>query len=284
MKNLLAILFLAVPCMASGPKYIGSKADPATYQEFQNVYQDIKSPVISIGSASTMTITYLNVSTITLNGMTLRKARTRQILTSGSGTYTTPAGVLYLQVRMVGGGGGGVGSGTGAGTASGNGGDTTFGSSLLTAGGGLGGSWASGPNAGGSATIAAGPTGIALAGSYGDPLNDGQGTSQRPAGGSGGTSPFGGAGAGGQVTQAGFAGITNTGSGGGGGGGISSASEVVTGQGGGAGGYIDALISTPSATYAYAIGVAGSAGGAGTGGRAGAAGGSGIIIVDEFYF
>jgi hypothetical protein len=69
-------------------------------------------------------------------------APTVQKFTSGSGTYTKPANVLFLRVRLVGGGGGGGGS-----AASGNndggtgttGGNTTFGTTLLVANGGLGG-------------------------------------------------------------------------------------------------------------------------------------------------
>lgn len=208
---------------------------------------------------------------------------TIQKFTSGSGTYTTPAGCTWIRVRMVGAGGGGTGSGTAAGSASGSGGTTTFGTTLLSASGGAGGSWASGPNAGGAASLGSGPIGIALQGGYGAALNDGTGTVQRPSGGHGGSTPFGGAGAGGQVNQAGSAGITNTGSGGGGGGGFSNVAEVATGQGGGAGGFVDAIITAPSATYAYAVGGAGTAGTAGTNGFAGGAGGSGLIIVEEHY-
>ena len=63
---------------------------------------------------------------------------TQQIFTSGSGTYTTPAGVKWIRVRMVGGGGGAYGAlaGGGNGNAGAVGGSTTFGSSFLTAGGG----------------------------------------------------------------------------------------------------------------------------------------------------
>jgi hypothetical protein len=56
-----------------------------------------------------------------------------QKFTSGSGTYTTPTGVLYLRVRMAGGGGGGSGSGSASYGTGGNGGNSTFGSSFLTA-------------------------------------------------------------------------------------------------------------------------------------------------------
>jgi hypothetical protein len=43
------------------------------------------------------------------------------------------------------------------------------------------------------------------------------------------------------------------------------------------------LITSPSATYSYAIGAAGTAGTAGTSGYAGGNGGSGVVIVEEFY-
>ena len=56
-----------------------------------------------------------------------------------------------------------------------------------------------------------------------------------------------------------------------------------TGSGGGAGGYVDAIIYSPSITYAYSIGSGGTGGAAGTSGTAGGAGGSGFIIVTEFY-
>ena len=68
---------------------------------------------------------------------------TVQKFTSGSGTYTTPSGVTWIEVEMVGGGGGGSGSALDSGTAGngGSGGNTTFGTSLLNAGGGSGGTW-----------------------------------------------------------------------------------------------------------------------------------------------
>jgi hypothetical protein len=55
--------------------------------------------------------------------------------------------------------------------------------------------------------------------------------------------------------------------------------------GGGAGGFIDAIITSPSASYSYAVGAAGTAGtaGSGTGVRAGAAGGSGVIYITAFF-
>jgi hypothetical protein len=43
------------------------------------------------------------------------------------------------------------------------------------------------------------------------------------------------------------------------------------------------IISSPSATYSYAIGAAGTGGTAGTSGFAGGAGASGAIIIEEHY-
>lgn len=60
---------------------------------------------------------------------------TRTVLTSGSGTYTTPTNATWLEVFIVGAGGGGNGNGSG-GTNGTDGGNTTFGSSFLTANGG----------------------------------------------------------------------------------------------------------------------------------------------------
>lgn len=206
---------------------------------------------------------------------------TVQKFTSGSGTYTTPSGVAYIRVRMVGGGGGG-GGGTAPTTVTtgGTGGNSTFGTSLLTANGGVGGGNTNG-GAGGSASVTGSATVIqivALSGSTGG----GGGTatagdvSEIP-GGDGGCSPFGGAGGGNNLALgSATSGVTNSGSGGGGVG----TQNTVSAGGGGAGGYIEALIASPSGTYAYAIGAAGT-GGTGTG--TGGAGGSGYIEVTEYY-
>lgn len=212
-------------------------------------------------------------------------APTIQKFTSGSGTYTTPTSPppLYIRVLMVGGGGGGGGSGTASETSGGTGGNTTFGSSLLAANGGGGGvaalSGAAG-GAGGTASLGSGPIGTAVSGGYGS----GSSNSAQSAGGSGAGSALGGGGGGGAsiaaAAQAGSPGSTNTG---GGGGGASIGAGAAPPGGGGSGGYVNALISAPSATYAYAVGAAGTAGGAGTAGAAGGAGGSGYIEVTEYY-
>lgn len=220
-----------------------------------------------------------------------RTTPTQQRFTSGSGTYTTPAGVKYLKVRMVGGGGGGAGSGTaaGPGSAGGAGSNTTFGSSLLTANGGGASGAGSGSvgGGGGSYTIASPAFGSGWDGGNGGGASefaaaDNHGSYH--ASGHGGVSQLGGMGAIPAANQPGLVGKANTGSGGSGGNKQATGSVVTdAGAGGGAGGFIDAYIPSPAATYAYSVGGGGSAGGAGTSGLAGAAGGSGYIEVTEFY-
>lgn len=208
---------------------------------------------------------------------------TVQTFTSGSGTYTTPAGVKYIRVRIVGGGGGGAGSSTAAandGGDGGAGGNTTFGSSMLSANGGAGGlHGADAGGAGGSASLGTGPIGIALTGGMGS----GGGiaaTGFYATGMPGSSGHFGGSGGGGKPNGAGTAAKSNTGSGGG------AAGSPITGYSGGSGGsggFVDSIITSPAASYAYAVGAAGSAGSAGTSGSAGGAGGSGVIHVEEYY-
>lgn len=201
--------------------------------------------------------------------------RTRQVFTSGSGTYTTPANVKYIVVRMVGAGGGGGGGGTGAPTDGGAGGNTTF--STFTAGGGAGGKamgLGAGATAGGTAT--------------GGTINiPGQGTGSQttltyPDGtGGGGSAFFGGGGYGSTSGVNASPGATNSGGGGGGGG--SSAGARTNGTGGGGGGSVEGMIVPAAASYSYAVGAGGTAGSPGTNGVTGQAGAAGIIIVDEFY-
>ncbi|CAB4125824.1 hypothetical protein UFOVP53_242, partial [uncultured Caudovirales phage] len=196
---------------------------------------------------------------------------TVQKLTSGTGaTYTTPSGVNYIRVRMVGGGGSGA-NGTSY-PATGTGGTTTFGTSLLTANGGTGGSGTNNGQGGtgGSATISSPAIGTALAGSYGTGGAISAATNYIP-GGSGGSSPFGGAGVSANQSSGGAA-LANTGSGGGGASGV----NVAGGGGGGAGGYIDAIITSPLSSYLYTIGAGSAAAGGGSGG-------SGYIEVTEYY-
>jgi hypothetical protein len=233
-------------------------------------------PIVA-GTTGTLTVARGGTGQITLSAF----VPTVQKFTSGSGTYTTPAGVTWIRVTMVGGGGGGGGGGSAGGTG-GTGGNTTFGTTLLTANGGGGGtgSGTTTGGTGGTASLGSGPVGNALQGGTGEGSGflDSAGRGQS---GSGASSPFGGAGTAVWASNSATAAISNTGSGGGSGGG---GTTTPTGAGGGAGGYVDAIITSPSATYSYSVGAAGTAGAAGGGGGvAGAPGGSGLIIVEEHY-
>jgi hypothetical protein len=228
------------------------------------------------------------------------KAPTQQIFTGGSGTYTLPTSPspLYIQVIMVGAGGGGSGSAANANyTTSGSPGTsaTTFGSSLLTCNPGAPGTMTSQngavPGSGGTASISSPAVGVAITGGSGQGGSfAATGTGLTYAGGNGGSSPFGGAGGGGPTNAAGGNASPQSGSGGGGGGidGTTGATQLneTSGAGGGAGGYVNAIISSLSSTYAYAVGNGG-AGGPGFGnanpGFNGGNGGNGMIQVIEYY-
>ena len=208
-------------------------------------------------------------------GVVYRKSPTIQKFTSGSGTYTTPAEVLYLKARMTGGGGGGGGSGTGGGTG-GTAGNSTFGTSLLTANGGAGGAFNAQGGAGGSPTVSSPAISILdIAGSNGGTAEQARAFAY---GGSGGSNPISGISPMSNAT-AGLSGKL----GGGGAGGSAGGTAIITGSGGGAGAYIEAIISSPSATYSYAVGSGGAGGTAGTSGFAGGAGGNGFIEITEYY-
>lgn len=213
------------------------------------------------------------------------KAPTYTTLTSGSGTYTTPAGVTRLEIQMVGGGGGGGGSSTSTannGGSGGTGGSTTFGTSLLTATGGGGAAGASIGGVGGVGTINSPAKGYSFAGGGGLPGMLVTPSSSYASGGSGASSYFGGAGSGGYPVGAGAAAKSNTGSGGGGGA-SGPTVDVRSGSGGAAGAYINAVIDTPVGSYSYAVGTGGTGGAAGTSGYVGGGGAEGIIIIKEIY-
>lgn len=205
------------------------------------------------------------------------KAPTTQVFLSGSGTYTTPANVVWIEVLDVGGGGGGGGGGSGSNNGA-AGSATTF--STLTANGG----------AAGAGAITAGGAGGTASGGYANwPGNAGgnggvmgatgtTGTFGGVGGSSAGIPGGGSAGTGGTAPGAGLAN-----SGGGGGGGFTASASQNAGGGGGAGGTVKAIINSPAATYSYNVGGGGAGGTIGTGSQAGAAGGSGIIIVIEHY-
>lgn len=264
-----------------------------------------KSYVFAISSGSaTAGATYSHngftytVQETVASGTIIRMIGTGAPLVSGTLTKTGGTGdatldfyavrpPLYLKVRMVGGGGGGGGSVNSAislaPTAGGNGVASTFGTALLSAGGGIGGSIAGASGAGGSggsSSLGTGPVGIALTGGSGTSIfsqGAGAGTS---AGAPGGSSAFGGGGGGGPTGSSGGSGVTNTGGGGGGAGGPAGG---FNGAGGGSGGFVEAVIHSPDASYAYSVGTGGAAGGAGSSGNDGGSGGSGLIVVEEFY-
>lgn len=215
--------------------------------------------------------------TITLTAPTVQK------FPSGTGTYTTPTSPAPLYIRVLAVGAGGGGSGGNSSAAGTTGGNTTFGTSLLTANGGVGGAASSGGagtgGLGGTASVTAGPIVMyALQGGQGGPSMEGNGIGGS---GQGGSSIFGGAGGGGAgAATTGGAGVANSGSGGGGGG-VGGGNPA--GFGGGAGAGIEVLISSPASTYAYAVGASGAGSVGGTSGATGGAGGSGVIIVTEYY-
>lgn len=209
---------------------------------------------------------------------------TTQNFTSGTAaTYTTPAGVKWIKVRMVGGGGGGGGVGSTTGPTGGTGGTSIFNS--VTAVGGSGGTGGN-PTAGGTGGIGGtGGTGTAtlrLTGSNGS----GSAAPGVTAGmaGAGASTPFGG-GAGAVAVPSGatngIAAAANTGSGGGG-----AVSPTVTqpAGGGGASEYVEIIIINPAGTYTYTVGAAGAGGiGTGTGVATGGPGAAGLITVEEHY-
>lgn len=250
--------------------------------------------VVISGSGNTMTVIAPDSSTtkvLTSGGASAdpswqsipNTVPTVQRFTADSGSYTTPAGVKYIIVTVIGGGAGGQGSGTsgqGAGT---NGNASTFGSALLSAGGGSAGSSQVG-GAGGSSSVSS--PAVAITSSNGGMGASAQfistGTTDKFSGGIGGSSCQGGAGSGGGQTGDGQPGAANTG-GGGGGGGVGNTASDTTGNGGGAGACLRALITAPSASYAYAVGAAANGGAAGSSGNNGGAGGSGLVVVEEYY-
>jgi hypothetical protein len=205
---------------------------------------------------------------------------TVQRFTSGSGTYTTPAGVRWIRVTMVGGGGGGGSSGTASWGTTGSATDTTFGSNTARAGNGGG---QSGNAAGGTVTIGTATYTIAAStGAYGTGAQYTSTAEAQNSGGVGGSTPLGGGGGGGAYGNAGVSAEPNTGAGGGGGG-IAAFVGAYSGTGGGAGGYAQVIINSPAASYSYGVGSGGTGASAGTNGFAGGNGGSGVIIVEEFY-
>lgn len=213
---------------------------------------------------------------------------TTQKFLTGSGTYTTPAGVTWLRITLVGGGGGGSGAGT-SNTAAGAGGDTCWNSSgaacttpVYDAGGGVAGVANTGA---GSAGGAISGSGTCVTGIGGTRSQSGNAVATFQYGGAGGGSAFFGGGA--PTTDGGgnpgVNGLLN--SGGGGSGGTSALATGTWGNGGGGGAGCIAIIGTPAATYTYAVGAAGTAGvqTGGTGAQNGGSGAAGGAWIEEHY-
>lgn len=227
-----------------------------------------------IAVSGTCTITTTGTCTVA------QRAVTKQVfLTGASGTYTTPAGVQYIEIHMVGGGGGG-GGGNQA-TAAASGGNTCWNTTgaacttpLYQAGGGTGGVQGVTAKAGGTVS-GSGTCDWSVAGGGG---NGGVSGLASAAGGAGGNSSMGGGGATSSGANAGLAGATDSGAGGGGGG-ISNSGA--TGGGGGAGATCHVIINSPAATYTYAVSSTATGAAAGTNGAAGGNGAGGQIIVYE---
>lgn len=212
-------------------------------------------------------------STAYVNGLIYQSGFTVTRYTSGSGTYTVPANVKSLHVRMIGAGGGGGGTNSASANFNGgDGGDTTFGSWVAKGGKGF-------PNSTNGATGGTGGangTGTLLL------RVDGNGAGPNLGGtvygsSAGGAGPWGGAGSAGNTTAGGNA-AANSGAGGGGAGTNSTAG--LNPGGGGSGEYVEFLVTAPAASYSYAIGAGGGGGG---GGLSGGNGGSGVIIIEERY-
>jgi hypothetical protein len=234
---------------------------------------------------TTTTLSNLSLANVTMTSTVKTTGtgypKTVTVYTGGSGTYTTPANCTAIYVRCVGGGGGGGGSGNaGSPTSGGTGGSTTFGS--LTANGGAGGpnSLTGGFQGGGPGGATGGDLNI-----NGNPGQTAPGNSLpalfRSFGVNGGNSIFGGAGLAGTN---GSGAVTVSATSGGGGGGVGGDATTYASAGGGSGGYCEKLITSPSATYSYAVGAGGTAGAAGTGGSTGGTGGAGLIVITEYYY
>lgn len=177
---------------------------------------------------------------------------TTQVFTA-SGTWTKPAGLKYVRVKLVGGGGPGQ-SMTKASTSTTNGGSTSFGSHLSATGGNVDGT--SGIGSSGNINYK-GQRGVRNSG----------GGSASSVGGIGGASFLG----------------AGTNYGGGGMGGDSNSSGNTGGGGGGAGGGSEKTIvaATLGSTETVTVGAGGVASPSDT--NPGEAGGPGVVIVEEYY-
>jgi hypothetical protein len=231
--------------------------------------------VIGFAGATSGTIT-LSAPAVAGTATAILQSPTETVLTSGSGTYTTPANVQWIRVRMTAGGGGGGGT-TGPSSGAGGGAAGAYLEKIISSpaasyaytvgAGGAGGATASAGSAGSSSTFGGSLTcGGGNGGSPGSLLSTdapgGLGTSA-----SGGTINFNG-----NPGSKGFGASVAGGAQNGGDGG----SSVFGGCGRGG---LELAVGTPAQVNSGSGG--GGAGGGGT--FAGGNGGSGIIIIEEHY-
>jgi hypothetical protein len=290
MKKIIALLsMLAItPAYADSTIDALSAASALTGSEFVPIFQG-SNPAVRASTSAISSAAALNGDVVkaansqtTLLSVGRRTLPTTQVFITGSGTYTTPANALWLEIKFVGAGGGGAGGGATA-TGGAVGGNTSM-TGLATANGGGGAPTGVGVNAGlgGQGNTSTGGY-LNIAGTDGEGGRIAQTTAANNSiGGSGGSSCIGGGSTGGTGISAGFAGKTNSGAGGGGGG-ATNAVNSITGGGGASGACTSMIVNTPSASYPFSIGVGGAAGAAGTTGTAGGAGANGVITVVEHY-
>ncbi len=201
--------------------------------------------------------------------------------TSGSGTYSVPAGTLYLEVTVTGAGGGGAGANGNGPNPGGNGGSAT---SLANGAWELDGQPGAGAPATSGSSSGAGVGGGSFAAGYGFSLlfsvSGGSGGSAllgAPSG-SGGNGYYGGAGGGSYNNNGNPGGAPGAG---GAGAYYSGNSSAFPGGGGGAGGTVSAIITNLSGTISYAVG-SGGAGGSGNE-YAGGNGANGSIVIVAYF-
>ncbi|HEX4500634.1 MAG TPA: hypothetical protein VH187_05590 [Scandinavium sp.] len=232
------------------------------------------------GAGLTATVAAPNV-TVALSAARQTLPNVQAFTFGTNATYTTPAGALWIRIKIWGGGGGGGGGGLTQGNGS-NGLPSCLNTSspacttpVLSAGGGNGGTVISGfGGTGGTVTGSGTCNELAVTGGSGGPssinVNNGAAGGDSPVLGGGGRNSF---------ASIGQAAISNTGGGGQGGGWSTVNSQ--TGPGGGSGAYCETIINSPVATYTYTVGTGG---GGGTGSDF--AGGNGAVgrIIFEAHF
>ena len=200
------------------------------------------------------------------------------VYTTGSGTYTPPAGAVAIDIQMCGAGSGGGGGGWNSGSST-AGGATTFGTSLLTANGGASSNVATSSSWPSPATASGGSPNLPGAlGAYS--VQNAAGGGNIVAG-TGAPSPLFGGGAPGGTFTSNPAPPSSSAFGAGGGGGAMTANPTNSGAGGNSGACLLATLTAPlSGSYSYSVGAGGAGGpGSGSNGSAnGSSGGGGVII------